>query len=215
MTTSELIKLTETLPFLGGGTSREVYDLGNNLVLKVPKNIKDKANCKYSSFSPLIFMEREYNQKQCCCEQMYVEHFIWERYGDLKMLCPIVEYGYTETLIPYTIMKKADCIDNYIWGDNNEDLLKILNRNNIYLSKEDNKNILKSIQKCNTEVDFYNIISKMFNNKQINNIRATINFLGRCGISRYDLMNFENIGFINGHLVFIDYGYYYLKKYDC
>lgn len=213
MTTSELIKLTKILPLLGGGASREVYDLGNNLVLKVPKNLKIKNNNTFSRFYPNIFMEREKHQP-LCCEQMHVEHFMWERYGDLKILCPIVEYGWTETLIPYTIMKKAECIDDYIWGNNEYDLYDLLNKNGFSLSKDYTDEIADEMRNCENQNGFYKIIFEIFNETEANNIKAAINFLGRQGISKYDLMEFKNIGFVEGKLVFIDYGYYYTKKYD-
>lgn len=197
------------------GSSRKAILL-ENTVIKVPCNEACLGlELRNLSAGALI--------NECCSytmRQTFREWHAWNTCSDKsrKILCPILDYGFTENGMPYTLMVRAHTFCR--WDDVSE------YESGYTQDKEeeegDNENSTYTFDYYTTygETDDYDgndldkfraVLRKELNysNEKIEEIIGLIHgFCSETGVSGNDIFtNFSNIGAINGEFVIIDYGY--------
>lgn len=174
------------------GSSRTALLLKDS-VIKFPRSEVSIPNLqKYKSISDIYHDCDVMNNE---LDQMFTEWHVWKicppelRY----LLCPILEYGFTDTGMPYTIMQRARTISQ--WGDL-EDFDDLEN----YFPED--------IAKSDDDVKFQYYLNDHAIHCTCQMVEDIETLCQVCNIGSQDFFNnISNIGEINGELTLIDYGW--------
>lgn len=183
MTGQELKKLSATSLISQGG-SRKVILL-EDVVIKFPMYLNSSKYIDRKQSNKTIFLKAKsnfYGYGSSGIEQTLAEWNIWEKCLEeyRYLLCPIIEKGFTDDNIPYTIMKRAKTFYQWGEGDNSINFFYYVLKTKLHLSEDE--------------------ISKIVND---------IIHLGiDCSFESDDILkNSSNIGALNCKFTAIDYGF--------
>ncbi len=198
MTTKEFMTIIKKSKQIGVGSCRIAFEMENGNVLKtfVGAALYEECEDRYPRFESYTEMmafhsmnkNMELNSYYYFLFQQMLEIELWEK-SKSELLMPILEWGYVDNGLLYVIMPKAEVIENgYVspsyCDEQYEETSAILAAYNYYYNEE--------------EAEYY---YEEWKNK-------IYEFEDKYNVSVDDVDNNDcNIGFYNGKLVIIDYGY--------
>lgn len=237
----------DTYEYLGSGCSRKVFDMGDNLVIKflyghcffTNKELFDKPY-SHENIDELIarmLADKSLNYYDGTTilnkiNQVFAEWKLWEEVEDdeREFLAPIVEIGFDENMLPYTIMEKADgIIEQLIYETDYKPIFRVdATCDGEYTCpfsqvKTENcakcEHLIKSHDETDDDICEEECIQDFLKTERYSfDFEKFYRFADKYNLSDV-LCNTGNIGIFNGQMKIVDYGFVdnartYQKKYE-